>query len=169
MEAIVNKIAQSGLTTIDLESFLPKGFEITPFDLKPFLFREMILKEKDFRQALSELNWNQFEGKNIAVFSSADAIIPAWAYMLVAVHLEPIAAKIYAGQPNAWTEQLLLASIEKSDISQFKNGKIILKGCGTKPIPESAFVAMSLRLRPIVKSLMYGEACSTVPVYKNKR
>lgn len=168
MEAIVNKIAQSGLTTIDLESFLPKDFEIVPFDLKSFLFKEMILKEKDFRNALSTLDWKSFEGKYVAVFCSVDAIIPAWAYMLVAVYLAPFVQQVYTGQPNEWKEQLLLEAIEKTDISLFENGKIILKGCGTNPIPEAAFVAMSLRLQPIVKSLMFGEPCSTVPVFKKK-
>lgn len=169
VEAVVNKIAQSGLTTIDLESFYPKNFEIKAFDLKPFLFKEIILKEKDFREALSNLDWHAYEGKNVAVFCSTDAIIPAWAYMLVAVYLAPFAATIYSGQPETWKIQLLLQAIENTDVSVYENGKIILKGCGTALVPPSAYMAMSHRLRPIVKSLMFGEPCSTVPVYKKKK
>lgn len=169
MEPIVNKIAQSGLVTLDLESFLPEHDEVVAFDLKPFLFREMILKEKDFRNALSELDWESFSGKTVAVFCSVDAIIPAWAYMLVSAYLEPYAQEVFSGNPDEWREKTLLANINKADVSSYRDGKIILKGCGDHAVPESAFIAMTLKLRPIVKSLMFGEPCSTVPVYKKRK
>lgn len=169
MEPIVNKIAQSGLVTLDLENYLPPNDNVAAFDLKPFLFREMILKEKDFREALSKFDWEQFSGKVVAVFCSADAIIPAWAYMLVSVYLEPHALEVFSGSPSAWREKMLLANINDADIAPYENGKIILKGCGDHAVPESAFIAMTLRLRPIVKSLMFGEPCSTVPVYKKRK
>lgn len=169
MEKVINKIAQSGLITLNLEKFFPKDFEIIAFDLKPYLFQELILKEKDFRKSLSELNWAQFSNKNVAVFCSVDAIIPAWAYMLIAVNLAPFTKNIFYGKPEEWKEQLLLDAIQKADISKYENEKIILKGCGATPVPESAYITLSLRLQPIVSSLMFGEACSTVPIFKKKK
>ncbi|HET8572507.1 MAG TPA: DUF2480 family protein [Edaphocola sp.] len=169
MEPIVNKIAQSGLITLDLEQLLPKDLSIEAFDLKPFLFREMILKEKDFRQAITAFNWQAYKDKNVAVFCSADAIVPAWAFMLVACHLAPVAGSVFPGDPGAFKENLLLEAIRQLDISKYADQKIILKGCGAEPVSAAAYLAMSQRLQPIVKSLMYGEPCSTVPVYKRKK
>jgi len=168
MEPIVNKIAQSGLITLDLEQLLPKDLPIEPFDLKPFLFREMILKEKDFREALAAFDWSTYKDKAVAVFCSADAIIPAWAFMLVASYLAPMTQSVFSGTPEAFKEKMLSEAIENLNITQYADQKIILKGCGTDPVPATAYLAMSLRLQPIVKSLMYGEPCSTVPVYKRK-
>lgn len=169
MEPIVNKIAQSGLITLDLEQLLPKALSIEAFDLKPFLFREMILKEKDFREAIAAFDWQIYRDKHVAVFCSADAIIPAWAFMLVASHLALLAKSVFSGTPEVFKEHLLLEAIDRQDITQYADQKIILKGCGNDPVPASAYLAMSLRLQPIVKSLMYGEPCSTVPVYKRKK
>lgn len=169
MEPIVNKIAQSGLITLDLETLLPPNLSIEAFDLKPFLFREMILKEKDFRETLAAFDWSIYKDKAVAVFCSADAIIPAWAFMLVAGYLAPLTSRVFTGTPEAFREHLLLQAIAQLDIEQYTDKKIILKGCGNDPVPAAAYLAMSLRLQPIVKSLMYGEPCSTVPVYKHKK
>lgn len=169
MEPIVNKIAQSGLITLDLEQLIPKDLAIEAFDLKPFLFREMILKEKDFREALAAFDWSIYKDKAVAVFCSVDAIIPAWAFMLVASYLAPLTKCVFTGTIEAFREQMLLKSITQLDITQYADQKIILKGCGTDPVPAAAYLAMSLRLQPVVKSLMYGEPCSTVPVYKRKK
>ena len=169
MEPIVNKIAQSGLITLDLEQLLPKDLAIEAFDLKPFLFREMILKEKDFREALTVFDWSIYKDKAVAVFCSADAIIPAWAFMLVAGYLAPLTQSVFTGTPETFREYLLLKAIAELDITRYADQKIILKGCGTDPVPAAAYLAMSLRLQPVVKSLMYGEPCSTVPVYKRKK
>jgi len=168
MEPIVNKIAQSGIITLDLEDFLPGANEITEFDLKPFLFKEMILKEKDFRTALATLDLTVFNQKTVAVFCSADAIIPKWAYMLVGSLLQEHAASIYFGTRETVEGKLLLEHIVTIDVARYKDQRVIIKVCGNRPLPDAAYLAITLKLRPVVKSLMYGEACSTVPVYKKK-
>lgn len=168
MEQIVNKVAQSGIITISLEDYLPEKADILSFDLKPFLFKEMILREKEFRTAMTALNWAVYENKAVAVFCSADAIIPNWAYMLISSYLEPYATVIYFGKPEFVYEMLLLKNIESIDSTVYIDKRIVIKGCADKPVPESAFIAITQKLKPAVKSLMYGEPCSTVPVYKKR-
>jgi hypothetical protein len=163
-DEIVNKVASSGLITLDLSDYLPK--EIVEFDVKEFLFMQIILKEKDFRDRLTAFNWSVFKDKNVAVFCSIDAIIPAWAYMLISSYLQPIVASFNYGNKEATEEKLLLDKITLLDIGQFKDHRIIVKGCGDKAIPLSAYLEITRLLRPIAKSIMYGEACSSVPVYK---
>ncbi len=167
-DVIVNKIAESGLITLNLETFWPAPDTIAVFDIKPFLFREMILKEKDFRLALAEYDWTPYQGKAVAITCSADAIIPMWAYMLIAVQLEPQATMLAFGTKEQLQEKILLARIEAIVASQYLDKRVVIKGCGSIPLPESAFIAIAGKLRPVVKSLMYGEPCSTVPVYKKK-
>jgi hypothetical protein len=167
METIVNKVAESGILTLDLAPFVP-GDEIAEFDLKPFLFREMILKEKDYRAALQTHDWQQYTGRHIAVHCSTDAIIPIWAYMLATVYLEPVAASVFFGTPAELTASLIRERISKIDLSEYTDKRVVIKGCGDTPIPDAAYVAVTQHLRPVVKSLMYGEPCSTVPVYKKK-
>jgi hypothetical protein len=169
MEPIVNKIAQSGIITLDLENFLPGKDAIAEFDLKPFLFKEMILREKDFRTAMAALDGAVYQDRTVAVFCSADAIIPKWAYMLVGSLLGPYAAGVYFGTGAEVEERLLLAAVAAIEVSRYAGQRVIIKGCGERNMPDSAYLAVTMKLRPVVKSLMYGEACSTVPVYKEKK
>jgi Protein of unknown function (DUF2480) len=166
-DAIVNKVSDSGLITLDLKEFYPKE-EVIGFDLKAFLFKELILKEKDFREALSAKTWEEYRNKRVALFCSADAIIPLWAYMLVSSHLQPFAEIVFAGTPEELIKHLFIQNIQAIDVSPFEDKKVVIKGCGDLAIGEYAFVEITNKLRPIVKSLMYGEPCSTVPVYKKK-
>lgn len=167
-DVLVNKVAESGIITISLEQFIPEEESIVIFDIKPFLFREMILREKDFRLALAEHNWEQYLGKQVTVTCSADAIIPMWAYMLISSALAPVAASVSAGTKEEMTAQLILKNIEAMDAIPYTDKRVVIKGCGDKVMPEAAYVAITGKLRPVVKSLMYGEPCSTVPVYKKK-
>jgi hypothetical protein len=167
MEGIVNKVAASGLITVDPADFLPAG-EPEVFDLKPFLFRELILKEKDFREALKVLDWEQYRGKYVSLLCSTDAIIPMWAYMLAAAYLEPFAAGIGYGTPAEVKAQMTLEKIHATDIEPFRNQRVVIKGCGDRAVPPAAYVALMKKLRPVAKSVMFGEPCSTVPVYKQK-
>jgi hypothetical protein len=166
-EEIVNKVAQSALDTLDLEDYYPRE-EIALFDLKPFLFREMILKEKEFRAALQSIDWAGYQDKIVAVTSTADAIIPLWAYMLVAVNLQPFAKEIVMGDVQTALQQAFLANLRAIDIAPFTDRRVIVKGCGDLSVGGFAYMEIARRLRPIVKSIMYGEACSNVPVYKKK-
>lgn len=167
MDEIVNKIAQSGLETIDLENYFPQG-EIVVFDLKDFLFMGLILKEKDFRAALQAHDWEQYRGKNVGLVCSVDAVIPLWAYMLVMTYLEPLAAYVAAGDADFIHKTLYLQELNKIDVSTFADKRIVIKGCGDKRVGEIAYAEITRLLRPVVKSIMYGEPCSTVPVYKKK-
>lgn len=167
-EVLVNKVAESGIITLNLEDFIPETGTTALFDIKPFLFKEMILREKDFRAALLEHDWQQYKDKHVAVTCSADAIIPMWAYMLIASNLNPVAASVFSGNEEALTMHLILKNIEAINTAQYADQRVVIKGCGDKSVPETAFIAITNKLRPVVKSLMYGEPCSTVPVYKKK-
>jgi hypothetical protein len=166
-EEIVNKVALSPLLTLDLEEYYPKE-EIAVFDMKPFLFMELILKEKDFRTALQNTDWSIYQDKIVAVTCTADAVIPVWAYMLVATYLEPVAKDVIMGDEKKATEQILLKKIQEINIEEYADKRVVVKGCGELPIGDFAYMEITKRLRPVVKSIMYGEPCSTVPVYKKK-
>lgn len=166
-EEIINKVAQSALDTLDLEDYYPRE-EIVLFDLKPHLFREMILKEKEFRASLQNIDWTAYQDKIVAVTSTADAIIPLWAYMLVAVALQPFAKDIVMGDPQTALQQRFLENLRNIDIDQFTDKRVIVKGCGDLSVGGFAYLEIARRLRPVVKSIMYGEACSNVPIYKKK-
>lgn len=166
-EGFVNKVAESGLITIDLEKYIPTGENII-FDLKEYLFMEMILKEKDFRASLKETEWEKFREKNVAIICSADAIIPVWAYMLVVSYLQPVAKEIIMGDEEELKKKLFLQNIDAIKINEFADKRIVIKGCGETPIADFAYMEITKRLLPVVKSIMYGEPCSTVPVYKKK-
>jgi hypothetical protein len=166
-DIIINKVAQSALETLDLEAFYPAG-EIVVFDLKDYLFMELILKEKDYRDTLKNADWSIYENKIVAITCSADAIIPLWAYMLAVTYLQPFAQDILFGKKEEVLERLLLKRINQINPEDFKDKRVVVKGCGDKKIPESAFVEITKMLRPVVKSIMYGEPCSTVPIYKRK-
>jgi len=167
METLVNKVAESGIVTLDLAPYVAAD-EVAVFDLKPFLFREMILREKDYRAALQAYDWNQFAGKHVAMLCSVDAIVPVWAYMLAATYLEPVAVSLYYGTADELQKLLIQQKIDKIDVSEYADKRVVIKGCGDTVIPEAAYVAITRLLRPHVKSLMYGEPCSTVPIYKKR-
>lgn len=162
-----NKVAESGIITLDLAPFVPAADSIAAFDLKPFLFRELILREKDYRQALKEFDFSAYSGKHVALHCTADAIIPVWAYMLATTYLSPVAASVHFGDVAFAHQAVLLENLQAGiDLNALQGARVVLKGCGDVSIPEGAYVAASRLLLPVVKSLMYGEPCSTVPVYK---
>jgi hypothetical protein len=165
---IVNKVSESGLITIDLEEFYPK-VAIEVFDLKEHLFMGLILKEKDFREAMKTIDLSAYKGKNVALTCTADAIIPIWAYMLVASYLEPVANEIVFGDRDFLHKTLFLKNIGKINPADYEDKRVVIKGCGELPISETAYVAVTGMLRPVVKSIMYGEPCSTVPIYKKPK
>ncbi len=169
MEAeFVNKVSESGIITLDLEDFYPKE-ETAVFDMKDHLFMGLILKEKDFREVMKNLDLTPYKDKNIALTCSADAIIPVWAYMLVASYLQPVAKEIIFGDADFLHKTLFLKNIDRINAEDYKDQRVVIKGCGELPISETAYVAITNQLRPVVKSIMYGEPCSTVPVYKKPR
>lgn len=167
-DIIINKVAESGLVTLNLETFYPKE-KIKIFDLKDYLFRGLIIKEKEFREALKNINWQQYANANVAVTCTADAIIPVWAYMLVATYLQPVAGNVILGDEKKLIETLLLRNISQVNTNEFKDKRVVIKGCGDLPIPESAYLQITSVLLPHVKSIMYGEPCSTVPVWKRSK
>lgn len=167
-ELLINKVSESGLVTLDLEAFYPKG-ETAVFDMKEHLFMGLILKEKDFREAMKTLDLGPYQGKHIALTCSADAIVPVWAYMLVVSYLEPVANEIVFGDSEFLHNTLFLKNIEKIHVADYEDKRVVIKGCGELPISETAYVAVTRLLRPVVKSIMYGEPCSTVPIYKKPR
>jgi Protein of unknown function (DUF2480) len=160
-------VAQSGLDTLDLEDYYPRE-EIVLFDLKPYLFREMILKEKEFRAALLDIDWSVYQDKIVAVTSTADAIIPLWSYMLIAVYLQPFAKDIIMGDRQTALQKTFLANLQTIDTAAFADRRVIVKGCGDLSVGGFAYMEIARRLRPVVKSIMYGEACSNVPIFKRK-
>lgn len=168
MERLVNKVAESGIISLDLEKFYPQQ-EVVELDLKDFLFMEMLLKEKDFREKLEATDWNQFNGKIVAVHCSTEAIIPMWAFMLVSSKLKGFANEVYFGNKQIAIEKAMEKNMLSIDEEEYKDKRVVVKGCGDIEIPSSAFLMISQKLIPVVKSLMYGEPCSTVPVYKQKK
>ncbi len=166
-DPIINKIAESGLITLDLETYLPTD-EIVEFDLAAHLFMGLILKEKEFREALKQVDWEQYRNKAVAVYCSADAIIPMWAYMLVVTYLQPVASRIFQGRPAELGKQLFLERLAAIDPEEFRDKRLVIKGCGDQPIGEFAYFEITRLLLPVARSIMYGEPCSTVPVYKRR-
>lgn len=168
-EPIRNKVAESGLITLDLAPYIPADNDIAVFDLRPFLFMEMILKEKDYRAALQTHDWSIYAGKHVGIICSVDAIVPVWAYMLAAAYLEPVARSVqFAGIEDVKTT-IIANAIAQIDLEEYTGKRVVIKGCGDVAIPHTAYVAATVKLRPVVKSLMYGEPCSTVPIYKQPR
>jgi hypothetical protein len=167
MDEIINKVAGSGIVTIDLEEFCVPGERII-FDIKPHLFQEIILKEKDFREFIKTNDWSVFKDKIVGIVCTADAIVPTWAYMLVTLALEPFASKIFFGNIDELENFLFVEKLSELDPTIYKNARVVIKGCGEKKIPTNAFVQLTSLLKPHTKSIMYGEPCSTVPLYKSK-
>jgi len=162
---LVNKVANAKLITLKLEDYWPATPTAT-FDLKDYLFMELILKEKDFREAIKAHDFSQYQDKTLLVFCSADAIIPAWAYMLVAAAASPFAADIYNGTEAEYLSAHYRQTVAGLDIEAFADQRVVIKGCGEKDVPASAYLDVTAKLRPVVRSIMYGEPCSTVPVFK---
>lgn len=166
-EILINKVAQSGLITLDLEDFFPKE-EIVSIDLKDFLFRGLILKEAEFRAALKAKDWSVCQDKTVAVFCSSDAIIPQWAWMLVATYLGNNNTRFFFGTKEEVEQRLFLLNLKNIDEKKYSDERVVIKGCGTKTVSGEAYLEITKKLQPVVKSLMFGEPCSTVPVYKKK-
>lgn len=163
--AITNRVAESGIITLNLENYFPKD-KVVVFDLKDYLFMGLILKEKDFRETLKTLDLGSYQNKIVALTCSADAVIPMWAYMLVAGILQPVAKEIIFGNEEFANSSILLKNISTIDSSEFIDKRVVIKGCGEVPVPEAAYIEVTKLLRPVAKSIMYGEPCSTVPVFK---
>jgi hypothetical protein len=165
---LINRVAQSSLITLNLEDYYPKT-EILSFDLKDFLFHGLILKEKEFRSALADYDWQKVKDCYVAIFCSSDAIIPTWAYMLVAAYAAPLATEVYFGSQESLLEKHYGVLIGSLDLSHLKGQRIVLKGCSNKPVPPSAYVDLTKKLLPLAQSIMFGEPCSTVPIFKRPR
>lgn len=166
-DTIVNKVAESGLITLDLENYYPRE-EIVLFDLKDHLFMGLILKEKEFRESLKQIDWESYRNKNVAITCSADAIIPMWAYMLPVTYLQPVAREVIVGDEKEMHRILFLKNLSSINSGEFADKRIVIKGCGDTPIGEFAYAEITRLLRPVARSIMYGEPCSTVPIYKKK-
>ena len=164
---IINKVASSDLITFDLEEYYPTE-TIMIFDLKDFLFQGFVLKEKDFREALKNLDWKQFENKAVAITCSADAIVPMWSFMLVAVYLTGVTSYFRFGTEQELVSDLFFQRLKKINAEDYRDKKVLVKGCSDKEVPASVYVEVSRIFLPVVKSLMYGEACSNVPLMKRK-
>lgn len=167
-EEIINRIANSKLKTFDLEELYPKGERVL-FDIKDWLFQELILKERDFRVFVKNHDWSQYKNAFVAITCSADAIIPSWAYMLVASEATVFANKVVIGNLETLETAIYQELLSFLDYSEFVDAPVIIKGCTDKPIPNSAYAFLIEKLQPIAKSIMFGEACSTVPLYKSRK
>ena len=168
MDEIVNRVANSKLITFDLEDLYVSGVRLT-LDISQWLEQGFILREKQFRESVSHHDWTQYQGAYVALYCSTDAIIPAWAYMLVATQLQGIAKKTITGSLETLETILYTEAISALDTTPFKNSPVIVKGCTNKPVPENAYLLLIEKLHPVVKSLLFGEACSSVPLYKKKK
>lgn len=162
---ILNKVATSGIVTFDLEEMYPPGERVV-FDLKPLLWQEIALKEDDLRTFCKAHDWSQYAGKSVSVHCSVDAIVPTWAFMLVATHLQPHAAFITQGDAEKLERAVFTRFVQRLDVEPYRNARVVVKGCSKLPVPLNTYVELSAKLLPVVKSLMFGEPCSTVPLYK---
>ena len=166
-DEIVNRVAKSPLINIDLEQFYPQGKRVL-FDIKDWLYEGLILREKDFREQLAQHNWEQYQDSYMALTCSTDAIIPSWAYLLITTYVSPFAKKVVVGDLTLLETTIFQELIHNLDLTVYQDKPIIIKGCSNKPIPDSAYTFLISRLQPVAKSIMYGEACSTVPLFKKK-
>ncbi len=167
-DTIINRVAKSGLISLDLEDFYHAGERVL-YDLKDNLFMGLILKEKDFREFLKTHDWQQYSGKNIAITCTEDAVIPTWAYMLLAIHLEPFANAIVFGNLHDLEQKLYAEALAKINFEDYAGAKVVVKGCSKVAVPTTAYVEVTRRLRPYAQSIMFGEPCSTVPLYKKPK
>jgi hypothetical protein len=168
MSDLINKVAQSALVTLNLEELIHPGERVV-YDIKDNLFMGLILKEKDFRAFIKDNDWSVYAGKNVAIINSADAIVPTWAYMLLAIKLQPFAHRYVLGNLEALEQALFQEAIARIDPEEYRDAKVVVKGCGQIPVPNFAYVEIMKVLLPVVSSIMYGEPCSTVPLYKKPK
>ena len=166
-DEIINRVANNKLITLNLEDYYPKGNRVL-FDIKDWLFEGFVLREKDFRTQIDKFDWSQFQDTYVALTCSSDAIIPGWAYMLLSIHLEPYAKKIIIGNLETLETSIYQDVLNSLDVSEYKDKPIIIKGCSNKPVPQNAYIMLATKLKPVAKSIMYGEACSSVPLFKKK-
>lgn len=164
---IINRVAKSPILSINLEDFIPEGEKVM-IDIKDQLFHGLILREKDFREFVKTHDWNQYKDSFVTITCSADAIIPTWAYMLIASKLEPFAKAFVFGNEETLNLYLILKGLQNLNLEEYRDKPVVIKGCFDKPIPTAAYVEITRLLTPLVKSLMFGEPCSTVPIYKRK-
>ncbi|WP_452220608.1 DUF2480 family protein [Lacinutrix salivirga] len=164
-DEIINRVANSKLVTFDLEEHYPKG-ERYLFDIKNWLYEGFVLREKEFREQIKNYDWSQHNEQYVAITCSTDAIVPAWAFMLVSMHLQPYAKHTVLGTLEELETALYQDIINNLDVSEFKDKPVIIKGCSKKPVPRSAYLMIANKIKPIAKSIMFGEACSSVPLYK---
>ncbi|MCO6564654.1 MAG: DUF2480 family protein [Apibacter sp.] len=167
MDEIINKIEKSVLITLDLEDVYPKEKRVL-FDLKDYLYEGLILREKEFRENLSKLDWKIYENTYVAVTCTTDAIVPSWSYLLIATYLTGVAKLVSFGSLEDLERDIYTEIIKKMDLEIYQDKKIIIKGCSRKPVPQNAYLQLIQKLKPVASSLMFGEACSTVPIYKKK-
>ncbi|MCB0464486.1 MAG: DUF2480 family protein [Aequorivita sp.] len=166
-EEIINRVANSKLVTFDLEEIYPKGERVS-FDISQWLMEGIVLRESEFREKAKQNDWSQYQEKFVALFCSTDAIVPGWAYLLLSLHLAPFAKKVTVGSLEELESILFAELLQNLDVSEFEDKAIIIKGCAHRPIPQNAYVLLAQKLQPIAKSIMYGEACSSVPLFKKK-
>jgi hypothetical protein len=164
---IVNRVANSKLATFNLEDVYPKGERIA-FDISQWLLEGIVLRESDFRDRANNYDWSQYQDKYVALYCSTDAIVPGWAYLLLSLHLAPFAAKVTVGSLEELESILFAELLQNLDVSEYTDKPVIIKGCAHKPIPQNAYVLLAQKLQPVAKSIMYGEACSSVPLYKRR-
>lgn len=165
---LINRVANSGIEVINLEDLYPAQ-EMVTFDIKPYLFKGLILKEKDFRNALKEIDWSTYKAKAVLVYNSTDAIIPVWAYMLVASYLTDEAATIFQGTQSEYLKHHYANVIAQMNLESYQEKRVVIKGCSNKPVPPIAYAVLTSRLKGYAQSIMYGEPCSTVPIFKRPR
>ena len=163
---LVNKVAQKALITLDLEEYFPKEEAMAFIDLKDFLFKGLILREADFRETVKNTDWTQYKNKYVAIHCSTDAIIPMWAYMVLSAEIAPHAIDIISSSKEEAAAAFLIRNISGLDMEPFKGQRVVVKGCGERQVPDAAFVQITKQLSNIARSVMYGEPCSTVPVFK---
>jgi len=167
VEEIVNRVANSKLVTFNLEDIYPKG-ERVAFDISQWLLEGIVLRESDFREQAKQHDWSQYQDKFVALFCSTDAIVPGWAYLLLSLHLAPFVKKVTVGSLDELESILFAELLQNLDVSEYTDKPVIIKGCAHKPIPQNAYVLLAQKLQPVAKSIMYGEACSSVPLFKRK-
>jgi hypothetical protein len=167
-DEIINRVAQSKLVVIDLEDFYPSGKRVL-FDIKDWLYEGFVLREKDFRKEVSEHDWSQYQDQYVALSCSTDAIVPAWAYMLITIELASYSKKTVIGDLNTLETSIYQTIINNLELDTYQDKPVIIKGCSNKPVPDNAYIMLSETLKPVAKSIMYGEACSSVPLFKKKK
>lgn len=165
---LINRVAESGIITFNLEDLYPEA-DFISFDIKDYLFHGLILKEKDFRDALKSMDWSSYNGKIVLVGCSTDAIIPLWAYMLINQHLVNIATDVYNGSEEEYLKMYYREALQKIDYQQYKDQRVVIKGCSNRPVPANAYAFITSMMQPYAQSIMFGEPCSTVPIFKRPR